>query len=338
MNLLTAEISRKREEIKNVTSQNSQKYIKQGDLEKKREKAYYEEKERMDNEKEEQRKKKRELLAQEEEKRVLFKKRYQESRLEKQNELLMKDISEEELIKKFREKNQPICLFGETFEDKKERLIILECVEERKKKQDEMLGNVESEGKAIELKDEIEALRKEAENDESVLKINLNELKNNPENLYKKILVYFEILIELWKKTLDERPDEIKESKQGKSVSANQQQSQKDLQVFFNLLKKKSMKSDILEGVSKITYHCQRREYIKANDAYLQLSIGNAAWPIGVTMVGIHERSAREKLHTGQTGHVLNDEATRKWLQAIKRLLTFIQTVKPPNDRNQLMG
>lgn len=85
-------------------------------------------------------------------------------------------------------------------------------------------------------------------------------------------------------------------------MSANQQQSQKDLQVFFNLLKKKTMKSGILEGVSKITYYCQRREYIKANDAYLQLSIGNAAWPIGVTMVGIHERSAREKLHTGQTG------------------------------------
>ncbi|KTW28935.1 hypothetical protein T552_01563 [Pneumocystis carinii B80] len=338
MNLLTAEISRKREEMRSVRGQNEQKYVKQRDLEEKREKAYYEEKERIDNEKEEQRKKKRELVIQEEEKRVLFKKRYEESRLEKKNEGKMKGLTEEEVIKKFREKKQPICLFGETFEEKKERLIHLEYIEEQKRKQEEMIGKVELEGKGVELKEEIEILRKEAEKDESVLNINLNELKNNPENLYKKILVYFEILIDLWRKTLDERPDEIKESKQGKSVSANQQQSQKDLQVFFNLLKKKSMKSDILEGVSKITYHCQRREYIKANDAYLQLSIGNAAWPIGVTMVGIHERSAREKLHTGQTGHVLNDEATRKWLQAIKRLLTFIQSVKPPDDRNQLMG
>lgn len=52
MNLLADEILKKREEIRSVTSQNSQKYVKQGDLEKKREKAYYEEKERADNEKE----------------------------------------------------------------------------------------------------------------------------------------------------------------------------------------------------------------------------------------------------------------------------------------------
>jgi pre-mRNA-splicing factor 18 len=40
----------------------------------------------------------------------------------------------------------------------------------------------------------------------------------------------------------------------------------------------------------------QNRSYQKANDAYLRMSIGNAAWPIGVTSVGIHERSAREKI------------------------------------------
>ena len=42
--------------------------------------------------------------------------------------------------------------------------------------------------------------------------------------------------------------------------------------------------------------YMQEREYLKANDSYLRLSIGNAPWPIGVTMVGIHERSAREKI------------------------------------------
>lgn len=30
----------------------------------------------------------------------------------------------------------------------------------------------------------------------------------------------------------------------------------------------------------------QKRQYQKANDSYLRLSIGNAPWPIGVTMVG----------------------------------------------------
>eukprot|EP00983_Pelagomonas_calceolata_P014596 463696-Pelagomonas_calceolata.AAC.7 len=56
-----------------------------------------------------------------------------------------------------------------------------------------------------------------------------------------------------------------------------------------------------------------------ANDIYLRLAIGNAPWPIGVTSVGIHERSAREKIshvmnQHGQA-HIMNDEATRKFLQ-----------------------
>jgi pre-mRNA-splicing factor 18 len=48
--------------------------------------------------------------------------------------------------------------------------------------------------------------------------------------------------------------------------------------------------------VTEICMYMQEREYLKANDSYLRLSIGNAPWPIGVTMVGIHERSAREKI------------------------------------------
>ncbi len=41
------------------------------------------------------------------------------------------------------------------------------------------------------------------------------------------------------------------------------------------------------------------RSYQKANDAYLRLSIGNAAWPIGVTFVGIHgETHATESAKT----------------------------------------
>ena len=58
----------------------------------------------------------------------------------------------------------------------------------------------------------------------------------------------------------------------------------------------------------------------------------------GVTMVGIHERSAREKLHDGAKGHVMGDEVTRKFLQSIKRCLTFSQVRWPPEDLRLLMG
>lgn len=53
----------------------------------------------------------------------------------------------------------------------------------------------------------------------------------------------------------------------------------------------------------------------QANDAYLSMAIGNAPWPIGVTMVGIHARTGREKIFSQQIAHVLNDETQRKYIQ-----------------------
>lgn len=87
----------------------------------------------------------------------------------------------------------------------------------------------------------------------------------------------------------------------------------------------------------------QRRHYRDATDGYLRLSIGKAAWPIGVTMVGIHERSAREKLHEdgkskNEVAHIMSDESTRKWLQSLKRCISFAQGRWAPYDIGQLMG
>ncbi|KAK4714158.1 hypothetical protein R3W88_020065 [Solanum pinnatisectum] len=75
---------------------------------------------------------------------------------------------------------------------------------------------------------------------------------------------------------------------------------------------------------------CMNREYSAALDQYLnKIAIGNAPWPIGVTMVGIHERSAREKIHANSVAHVMNDETTRKLLYSVKRLVTFCQQRYP---------
>ena len=61
------------------------------------------------------------------------------------------------------------------------------------------------------------------------------------------------------------------------------------------------------------------------------LCVGTNPWPIGVTSVGIHERSSREKISHVMNGaaHIMNDEATRKYLSAVKRLLTFVQRAYP---------
>lgn len=47
--------------------------------------------------------------------------------------------------------------------------------------------------------------------------------------------------------------------------------------------------------------------------------------------MGIHERSSREKISHVMNGaaHIMNDEATRKYLSAVKRLLTFVQRAYP---------
>jgi len=79
------------------------------------------------------------------------------------------------------------------------------------------------------------------------------------------------------------------------------------------------MPADVIRYLAEIVHHMQTRSYQRANDAYLRLSIGNAAWPIGVTSVGIHERSAREKIGQDNIAHVLNDEVSRKYIQAVKR-------------------
>lgn len=46
-------------------------------------------------------------------------------------------------------------------------------------------------------------------------------------------------------------------------------------------------------------------------------------------MVGIHTRAAREKIQTTHTAHVMNDETQRKYLQAIKRVITYAQKRHP---------
>ncbi|RUS12794.1 LOW QUALITY PROTEIN: Prp18 domain-containing protein, partial [Endogone sp. FLAS-F59071] len=98
------------------------------------------------------------------------------------------------------------------------------------------------------------------------------------------------------------------------------------------------LEPDILARITEITHNMQQRLYLKAQDAYLRLSIGNSPWPIGVTMVGIHERSAREKIFAAQVAHVLNDETTRKWIQSLKRLMSFCQDKYPPDTLAQRIG
>ncbi|WVR08994.1 hypothetical protein IAU60_006054 [Kwoniella sp. DSM 27419] len=168
--------------------------------------------------------------------------------------------------------------------------------------------------------------------------LDLGLVKTDPNKLYPLIYYALKNVVKEWEEWMYARPDEIKRSTQGKVAAATQVQSAQNLKPLFRSLRSRDLAPDVVRLLAEIVHHMQLRSYQKANDAYLRLSIGNAAWPIGVTSVGIHERSAREKIGQDNIAHVLNDEVSRKYIQAVKRLLTFSQTIRPPADVSQLMG
>ena len=178
---------------------------------------------------------------------------------------------------------------------------------------------------------------------ESALKINpsLPPASPSPERtyLYRQLGSYFTLLLSAWSSALSSRPAATATSTSGRQAHSAYVSSVQNMTPLFRLFEAESLSDAILGPMVEIVAAAQERRYVDANDGYLRLSIGKAAWPIGVTMVGIHERSAREKLHeSDNAAHIMSDEVTRKFLQSIKRCLSFAQTRWPPEDLMQLMG
>lgn len=114
------------------------------------------------------------------------------------------------------------------------------------------------------------------------------------------ILLFLKRLLHEQEASLDARPETERSSQEGRLASSIFVQSNGSLKVLFKLLRRNTVPKDILKRLAEICSFMQQREYVQANDAYLKLAIGNAPWPIGVTAVGIHERSAQEKIKTNQ--------------------------------------
>ena len=115
-------------------------------------------------------------------------------------------------------------------------------------------------------------------------------------------------------------------------------EARSDLQPLLAQLKEQTLSLNVLVLIGEMIYAMQMRDYVKANDAYLRLAIGNAPWPIGVNSVIIHERTSQSRISSNQVAHVLNDEVGRKWIQMLKRLITYCQKIRPPNDRSKLVS
>lgn len=83
----------------------------------------------------------------------------------------------------------------------------------------------------------------------------------------------------------------------------------------------------MIRSIYHIMNCCLVREYIQANDKYIDLSIGNAPWPMGIAMLSI-----TVKRNAPKVSHVLDEEMTRKWMQSLKRFITVSQELYPSHD------
>ncbi|CAM6089764.1 unnamed protein product [Calypogeia fissa] len=197
--------------------------------------------------------------------------------------------------------------------------------EKRDKERDKELDDGEKDGGAAgELEQEGGSSGLDNDKDMKRLKSNFEELCDED-----KILVFFKRLLQEWEQELEDRPEAEKRTGRGKATVATFKQCARYLKPLFKMCRKRMLPDDIRRALMIVVRCCMERDYLTAMDQYIKLAIGNAPWPIGVTMVGIHERSAREKIYTNSVAHIMNDETTRKYLQSIKRLMTLCQRRYP---------
>ncbi|RMZ77157.1 hypothetical protein DV737_g4477, partial [Chaetothyriales sp. CBS 132003] len=342
--LMTAQILKAKSPVSTANGTSSaSKFVRRADVEAERQKAYAEEQARLEAEREERARKKRKLEDEEAERAA-------------QREAKLKKLSEE--TKALREAEE-----REKERQRRKRLGLPDLAtegdgdaeaggagQEEQKEQKEQKGE-EVGGDDIpdddELRAKLRALNEPAALFEPVEEKQMllpaepprSPSKADLHMLYRQIGSYLTLLLSEWSTSLSLRAAEVKESSTGRAAYQSYTAVLRDLTPLYRKLEDQSLDRDLLMPLCEIISHIQKRQYVKANDAYLRLSIGKAAWPIGVTMVGIHERSAREKLHeSDKQAHIMSDEVTRKMLQSLKRCISFAQTRWPPDDLGQLMG
>ncbi|PXF43920.1 Pre-mRNA-splicing factor 18 [Gracilariopsis chorda] len=141
-----------------------------------------------------------------------------------------------------------------------------------------------------------------------------------------------------WRTEIQEMAAEDRRKSKGRQMVNTFEQTKTWLKPLEKLLRKRKLQKNILSALKDIFDAAEEREYVKANRLYLErLAIGNAPWPMGATMVGIHARAAREKIGEDKIAHVMNDEKTRKYIQGIKRLLTVAQRHFPTSHSKMVM-
>ena len=142
---------------------------------------------------------------------------------------------------------------------------------------------------------------------------------------------WIKVVMTIWGQELNDRPEAEKMGVTGKTASAIFTQTKIYIKPLLKMLKKEQMSDDIRDSLSNMVKYIMHKvrktqnfskrhpalfqDYILANEKYMEMAIGNAPWPIGVTNAGIHARPGRERIYSKHVAHVLNDESQRRWIQ-----------------------
>ncbi|CCG85076.1 protein of unknown function [Taphrina deformans PYCC 5710] len=209
---------------------------------------------------------------------------------------------------------QPIRYFGEEPADIKKRL------DQYKARQEQLTNSTNA------LLQEVysDPRDEDLSIDESLFGVDLSLLKTEEEEkrlaLHNQIFLLLKFYIKQWDHDVRSSSPDGGESSQ----VAMQKQAKEHLARLLLRLKTGNLPIDILTNLASVVSSLQQADFTGANRAYLQMSIGKATWPVGVTSVGIHERAQRERQHKKlDSAHILADETTRQWLQSLKRLITY---------------
>lgn len=168
------------------------------------------------------------------------------------------NISSEEAVRRLRAKGQPIRLFGESDRERRLRLRALELIEE---KGHDRLGGQNDFKKALEDVEinELEAKAKGKERNSKskedadttgMAVLDLDLIKTNPDRLYPLIYYALKRTLKEWEEAMDERPEHVKRTTQGKLAAATQVQSAQYLKPLF-----KSLRSRVRSDEFQLFYH-----------------------------------------------------------------------------------
>ncbi|KAL1235530.1 Pre-mRNA-splicing factor 18 [Trichinella pseudospiralis] len=239
-----------------------------------------------------------------------------------------------ETVDRLRERNEPVRMFGESNADVIKRLSRLENEETETKCSEDFERNQKPYLKDFSRANKSEENLDVYEDDIDMTMSDLMEMskkleKGNVQLDCELVHNFFSFIMKKWAMELNSRTDEVKRTANGKRAASTHSQTREYLQPLFRQLKFYSVASDIREHLVNITICLLNRNYIEANNHYMQMAIGNAPWPVGVTASGIHKRPGSEKLYVRNVAHVLNDETQRKYIQGLKRLMSRCQIFYP---------